>query len=253
MMESTYTPPSNDLRRAFLTNEQLWNVFLIIGFLLFIWSIKDLRWHALVPGTGFILKGLGASILLSIASIGIGLFIAIPIAAARVYGGVVLRVISTSFIEIVRCTPELMVLFWVYFGVPRFTGHAMSGWTAAIIAMTLIAAAYLAEVVRAGFFSVHKSQWEAGRSTGLRDISIFTRIILPQALRNMIEALLSQMVMLFKTTSLVYIVGAIEFFRAMQIVNNSVYAPFATYTLLAVVYFICCALITKIAVLFKRV
>src|SRR3546814_7318591 len=89
----------------------------------------------------------------------------------------------------------------------------------------MIAAAYLAEVIRAGFFSVARGQWEAGRATGLRDSEIFLRIILPQALRNMIGALLSQTIMLFKTTSLVYIVGVIEFFRAMQIVNNAVYAP----------------------------
>jgi polar amino acid transport system permease protein len=214
--------------------------------------MKDLRWNALVPSAGFIAKGLGVSIVLSVISIAAGLLIAVPVAAARVYGNVFVRSIATVFIEAVRCTPELMVLFWIYFGIPRLTGDPIDGWIAAIVAMTLIAAAYLAEVVRAGFFSVAKGQWEAGRSTGISDLMVFIKIILPQALRNMIGALLSQMVMLFKTTSLVYIVGVIEFFRAMQIVNNAVYAPFATYALLAVVYFVCCGLITKIAALFER-
>src|SRR3546814_20516001 len=107
-----------------------------------------------------------------------------------------------------------MVLLWSYLGSPRLTGDPIDGWVAAIVAMTMIAAAYLAEVIRAGFFSVARGQWEAGRATGLRDSEIFLRIILPQALRNMIGALLSQTIMLFKTPSLVYIVGVIEFFRA---------------------------------------
>lgn len=252
MTESTHTQPLSIPRSTLLSNERVWNIFLLIAIAVFIWSMKDLRWKMLIPSAGFIAKGLGVSIMLSVLSISVGLLIAIPIAAARVYGGFILRPVATVFIEVIRCTPELMVLFWIYFGIPRLTGNAIEGWNAAIAAMTLIAAAYLAEVVRAGFFSVSKSQWEAGRSTGLRDTSIFIRIILPQALRNMLSALLSQMVMLFKTTSLIYIVGVIEFFRAMQIVNNAVYAPFATYALLGIVYFICCALITRIAIFFDR-
>lgn len=241
-----YTPA--ELR----SKERIWKAILVIATIAFIWSIKDLRWAALWPSAGFIAKGLGASILLSIGSILAGLVVAVPVAAARVYGGVLLRFLATGFIEIVRCTPELMVLFWIYFGIPRMTGSPINGWVAAIAAMVLIAAAYLAEVIRAGLFSVNSGQWEAGRSSGLSDYHVFVKIILPQAIRNMIGALLSQSVMLFKTTSLVYIVGVIEFFRAMQIVNNAVYAPFATYALLAIVYFLCCALISKIAMFYEQ-
>jgi len=252
MTANARAEPNLSLRSSYVSNERAWNIFLIASVAVFIWSMKDLRWSALLPSAGFIAKGLGVSILLSVVSITAGLVIAIPMAAARIYGNVLVRSVATVFIEVVRCTPELMVLFWIYFGIPRLTGNPIDGWIAAIIAMTLIAAAYLAEVVRAGLFSVHAEQWEAGRSTGLRDWHVFSKIILPQALRNMTGAMLSQMVMLFKTTSLVYIVGVVEFFRTMQIVNNAVYAPFATYSLLAVVYFVCCYLITRIALLFER-
>lgn len=252
MRAKSQTVSHNSVRNRILSDQQIWNLFLLVALVVFLWSMKDLRWSALLPSAGFIAKGLGASIALSFLSIVLGLFIAVPAAAARVYGNTVVRSIAVFFIETVRCTPEIMVLFWIYFGIPRLTGDPIDGWIAAIIAMTLIAAAYLAEVVRAGFFSVPEGQWEAGRSTGISDLAVFLKIVLPQALRNMLSALLSQMVMLFKTTSLVYIVGVIEFFRAMQIVNNAVYAPFATYALLAVVYFVCCALITRVALLFER-
>lgn len=230
----------------------IWYAFLTSALCAGLWLIHDLEWQALWPSAGFIAKGIGASIFLSIVSIGFGFLVAIPMAAARVYGARPLKSVAVACIESIRCTPELMVIFWVYFGVPRITGNPVDGWFAAIFSMTLVAAAYMAEIIRAGLRSVDIGQWEAGRATGLHDLAIFSRIILPQALKNMLMALLSQSVMLFKTTSLVYIVGVIEFFRAMQIVNNRVYAPFATYTLLAIVYFICCWLITKLEVFIKQ-
>src|SRR3546814_871075 len=177
----------NAITSSRLADERIWNLFLIVAVAVFIWSMKDLRWKALVPSAGFIAKGLGVSILLSLISVAVGLIIAIPIAAARVYGNLFIKSVATFFIEVIRCTPELMVLFWIYFGIPRLTGDPIDGWVAAIVAMTMIAAAYLAEVIRAGFFSVARGQWEAGRATGLRDSEIFLRIILPQALRTMIS------------------------------------------------------------------
>ena len=241
-------------RRARLQQRQIWTWrgMLTLGVCAGLWLIRDLEWGALWPSAGFIAKGLGASVLLSVLSIGLGFLVAIPMAAARAYGARPLKSIAVACIESIRCTPELMVIFWVYFGVPRITGNPVDGWFAAIFSMTLVAAAYMAEIIRAGLKSVNIGQWEAGRATGLRDIEIFSRIILPQALKNMLMALLSQSVMLFKTTSLVYIVGVIEFFRAMQIVNNRVYAPFATYALLAIVYFVCCWLITRLEGLIKQ-
>ena len=104
----------------------------------------------------------------------------------------------------------------------------------------MIAAAYLAEIVRAGLTSVHKVQTESAYVTGLNSRQIFLYIVLPQALRNMVPAFIANFVMLFKITSLVYVIGMIDFFRAVVLVNNRDLAPFALYTAMAVVYFICC-------------
>src|SRR3546814_6883984 len=132
-------------------------------------------------------------------------------------------------IELVRATPELLVVFGLFCGLPAVTGKAVSGWTAAVAALSVIAAAHLAEVVRGGLVSVPEGQWDAARAIGLNPRQALLRVVLPQALRNMLPALIAQLVSLFKTTSLAYVVGVVEFFRAVSIVNNAVFAPYALY------------------------
>ncbi len=223
---------------------QIWSALVAAMLLYGIWHVSQYRWAPVISSWSFILKGLGVSIGLAMVSITLGAIIAVPLAILRVYGPRGASHLAVGLIETVRAIPELMVVFWVFFSIPRLTGFVVGGWTAAAIAMTTIAAAYLAEVMRAGLFSVGQGQWEAGRSTGISDTRILFHIILPQALRNMLPALLGQLIMLFKTTSLVYIVGVVEFFKATQIVNNNTFTPHATYTVLAVGYFICCSAIS---------
>jgi ABC-type amino acid transport system permease subunit len=96
------------------------------------------------------------------------------------------------------------VIFWVFFAVPALTGHKVPAWTAAIISLSLIAASYLAEVMRAGILSVPGIQTESGLATGLTRAQIMLSIVLPQALRNMIPALIATVIMMFKITSLLW-------------------------------------------------
>src|SRR3546814_7504942 len=133
-----------------------------------------------------------------------------------------LRHAVVLLIELLRATPELLVVFWLFFGLPAVTDQALSGWTAAVAALSLIAAAHLAEVVRGGLVSVPQGQWDAALAIGLSPGQALLRVVLPQALRNMLPALVAQLVSLFKTTSLAYVVGVVEFFRAVSIVNNEI-------------------------------
>jgi ABC-type amino acid transport system permease subunit len=125
--------------------------------------------------------------------------------------------------------------------VPAFTGHKVPAWTAAIASLSLIAASYLAEVVRAGLASVPRIQIESGLATGLSRAQILLEIVLPQALRNMLPALIATIVMMFKITSLIYVVGITDFFRAVILINNREFEPVALYTTLAAGYFVCCS------------
>jgi ABC-type amino acid transport system permease subunit len=132
-----------------------------------------------------------------------------------------------------------MIIFWIFFSVPPLTGTVMNAWPAALIALSIIASAYLAEVVRAGLLSVPRVHRESAYAAGLGGTTTFVHVILPQALRNMLPALIAHIVMIFKVTSLVYLIGLVDFFRATMLVNNRDYAPYPLYLTMALVYFFC--------------
>ncbi len=142
--------------------------------------------------------------------------------------------------------PELMLVFWVYFGLPVLTGSRVTAWEAALWALGLIAAAQLAEVIRGGLLAIPAGQAEAAAALGLGRIQAFGLVILPQAVRAMVPALIAQFVALFKTTTLAYAIGVMEFFRAVSVTNNALYEPTTLYTLLAAGYFLSCWAITQV-------
>ena len=222
----------------------LWRGLVAAGLLLLVWLVARERWEVVFASGAFLLKSLGVSWLLTVTSVAIGLPAGILLAVLRAGGPAVLRHLAVAIIELVRATPQLMVIFWVFFAVPAFTGHKVPAWTAAITSLSLIAASYLAEVVRAGLASVPRIQVESGLATGLSRAQILSTIVLPQALRNMLPALIATIVMMFKITSLIYVVGITDFFRAVILINNREFEPVALYTTLAAGYFICCSLLS---------
>ena len=222
----------------------LWRTTVAMVLLTAIYLLRGQRWEVVLASGPFLLRSLGTSWLLTLAATGIGLPVGILLALLRTAGPPPLRQLAIGVIEIVRATPQLMVIFWVFFAVPAMTGHKMPAWTAAIVSLSLIAASYIAEVVRAGIQSVPRVQTESGLTTGLTSVQIFFSIILPQALRNMLPALIATLVMMFKITSLIYVVGITDFFRAVILINNREFEPVALYTTLAACYFICCWLLS---------
>jgi polar amino acid transport system permease protein len=120
------------------------------------------------------------------------------------------------------------------------TGHATTPVKAALFALVLFNTSYMAEVIRAGIQSIPKGQVEASRAIGLTYLQAMRHVVLPQALRHMSPALVSRFIALFMGTSLVYIIGVTEFFRAANNVNNRVYRSYEIYGFVALVYFVCC-------------
>ncbi len=214
-------------------------VFWLAVLLASAWLLRGLRWGVVWQAAPFLLRGLAVSWELAIASVLIGLVSGTLLAAARLYGYGGIRQAAVAYIELIRSIPQIMIIFWIYFSVPRLTGAVLNAWPAALIALSLIASAYLAEVVRAGLMSVPKVHRESAYAAGLGATDIFLRIVLPQALRNMLPALIAHIVMIFKVTSLVYLIGLVDFFRATMLVNNRDYAPYALYLTMALVYFCC--------------
>lgn len=221
-----------------------WLVTVVLGF--GAWVTARLDWSRVAPSWEFLLLALGRSWWLALIAMAIGIVTAVPLALLRVYGTPWPRRLVALLIDAVRATPELMIIFWVYFTLPIVTGSQVSAWNAALGSLAVIASAYLAEVVRAGLYSVPDTQREAARALGLKSFAVFRLVVLPQALRNMLPALIAQLVSLFKTTSLVYAIGVMDFFRAVSVTNNAVYAPYPLYIVLAAGYFVSCWAITQV-------
>jgi polar amino acid transport system permease protein len=221
--------------RSVLTRTAFWLAVLLIG----AWLVRGLRWNVVWQASPFLLRGLAVSWELALLSVLIGLGTGTLLAAARLYGYPGIRHAAIAYIELIRSIPQIMIIFWVFFSAPPLTGVTLNAWTAALIALSIIASAYLAEVVRAGLLSVPRVHQESAYSSGLAANTTFFRIILPQALRNMLPALIAHIVMIFKVTSLVYLIGLVDFFRATILVNNRDYAPYPLYLTMALVYFFC--------------
>jgi His/Glu/Gln/Arg/opine family amino acid ABC transporter permease subunit len=228
------------------TQVWIWRFLVVVALIVAVWIVAALDWSRVAPSWQFLLLALGRSWWLAIVAMAIGGTAAVPLALLRVYGPRWPRRGATLLIEAVRATPELMIIFWVYFTLPVVTGSQVSAWNAALGSLSVIAAAYLAEVVRAGLYSVPAAQREAAKALGLQPFAVFRLVVLPQALRNMLPALIAQLVSLFKTTSLVYAIGVMDFFRAVSVTNNAVYAPYPLYIVLAAGYFVSCWTITQV-------
>lgn len=217
-----------------------------------VWLVKDYRWSVVINSAPLLLKGLWYSWVLTLACIAIGLPCGILLALGRRSRIGPVRYVSGAYVEIVRATPQLLVIFLVYFAVPALFGTRIPSWPAAILSLSMMAAAYLAEVVRGGLKSVPSVLIETGFSSGLSRMEILRFIVIPQALRTMIPAIIAHVVMMFKITSLIYIVGINDFFRSVVLVNNRVYEPIPLYLTLAFGYFICCYLLSRLVRLFDN-
>jgi len=152
---------------------------------------------------------------------------------------------ALAYIEIIRGTPLLMLIFWFYFLAPVLWGHSLPGHQSALISLIIFTSAYIAEIVRAGVLALPKGQMEAARGTGLSRMNAMRHVILPQALFNMIPSFVNQFVSLTKDTSLAFIIGVNELTKAATQVNNrTMTAPTEIFITIAVLYFIICYVLT---------
>lgn len=183
----------------------------------------------------FLLDGLFTTIVLSVATMVGGFLIGIAGAAARVYGGPLLRMVAASYVEVIRNTPLLVQLFLIFFGLPAF-GLRLEAVPAAIIALVINLGAYTTEIVRAGLESIPRAQIEAGESLGLSGWQVFRYIILFPALKTMFPALASQFVLLMLATSIVSQISVPDLFHAGSIIQSRTFRDFEVYAVVGALY-----------------
>jgi glutamate/aspartate transport system permease protein len=157
-----------------------------------------------------------------------------------------LNVPAATYVNLMRSVPLVLVIFWFYFLVPWIGGWVIGAkqpiqvgafWSS-VITFTLFEAAYYAEIMRAGIQSIPRGQVSAGYALGLNYWQTMGTVVLPQAFRNMLPVLLTQTIILFQDTSLVYVISATDFFGAAAKVANRDYRLVEMYTFAALVYFV---------------
>ena len=182
---------------------------------------------------------IGGTLRLAIPAIVLGFLVGIFVGLARLANAAWIRVPATVYVEFFRGVPLVMVIFWMWFIVPQLLGLPIPEYGVALIAFVIFEAAYFGEIVRAGVQSVPRGQVEAATALGMTATKTMAYVVLPQALKNMVPSLVTQMIVLFKDTSLASIIGYVDLTKAAQIVNNREIRPFELYLFIAVVYFLC--------------
>jgi His/Glu/Gln/Arg/opine family amino acid ABC transporter permease subunit len=182
---------------------------------------------------------IGGTIRLAIPAILLGFILGIFVGLARLARAEWLRWPATIYVEFFRGVPLVMVIFWIWFIIPQLLRLPIPEYGVALTAFVIFEAAYFGEIVRAGVQSVPRGQVEAATALGMTTTRTMAHVVLPQALKNMVPALVTQMIVLFKDTSLASIIGYVDLTKAAQIVNNREIKPFELYLFIAVVYWIC--------------
>ena len=191
------------------------------------------------------LGGVATTLLLAVSTLLLTLPLAILVGLARTSSRPFLAWAAAGYVNTVRGLPLLLVIFWAYFAVPLVTGGGLSPFSTMLCALVAYETAYLGEVVRAGIMALPTGQFEASKALGLRYWTTMRKVVLPQALFNMIPSILNQFVVVVKNTSLAYVIGVDELTNAAYQVNGQLLTkPFEVYALLAVAYFCLCATLT---------
>lgn len=199
----------------------------------------------------FIVSAIQFTLLLSVIAFAGGMVGGVLVMLARVSQIRTVRLLATTFIRVFQSTPLLMQLFLIFFGFDLF-GFEVSALTAAAVALTLHASAFLGEIWRGCVEAVPKGQSEAGWALGLNHYHRMTSIVLPQAAKIAIPPTAGFLVQLIKGTSLASIIGFVELTRAGQIINNNTFQPFMVFSLVAALYFVICWPISLFARLMER-
>ncbi len=175
-----------------------------------------------------------------------GALVGLAIALARTASSRPLQPLATAYIRLFQATPLLMQLYLIYFG-SNMLGFRLEPWSAAALAYTLYASAFLGEIWRGCIQAIPRGQWEGARAVALSYADQMRFVILPQALRIAVPPTVGFLVQLLKGTSLASIIGFVELTRAAQVVNNSTFRPFTVYALVAAIYFSLCWPLSRLA------
>jgi glutamate/aspartate transport system permease protein len=200
-------------------------------------DLSFFSWGVLGP---FVARGLVFSLWLTFVSTLGGIAFGTVLALMRLSGRTALEIPAASYVNTMRSIPLVMVLLWFYLLIPFAIGRPIGAELSAVITFIAFEAAYFSEIVRAGIQSIPRGQVNAGYALGMTYGQNMKLVILPQAFRNMLPVFLTQTIILFQDTSLVYAIGAYDLLKGFETAGKNLGRPVEAYLLSAIVYLIIC-------------
>ena len=188
----------------------------------------------------YVTKGFLFSLQLTLVAMVGGIVLGTLLALMRLSGKPWLAGPAAAYVNTMRSIPLVMVILWFFLLIPLMIGRPMGAEVSALITFTLFEAAYYSEIMRAGIQSVPRGQVFAGYAMGMSYRQTMQLVVLPQAFRNMIPVLLTQTIILFQDTSLVYAIGAYDMLKGFEVAGKNFGRPIEAYLAAAVLYFVMC-------------
>ena len=189
-----------------------------------------------------LVEGLGVTIKVSLLAILVGIVIGVLVALCNVSRLKLLRFVGGVYTDIIRGTPSVTQLMFIYFVV--FASVHWEKWIIAAIAFGINSGAYVSEIIRAGILSVDHGQTEAGRSLGLNAYQTMSRIVIPQAVKNIFPALCNEFIVLIKETAIVGYVGLMDIQKAGDFIKSATYKPVMPLLGTAIIYYVLIKILT---------
>jgi glutamate/aspartate transport system permease protein len=202
--------------------------------------LADFDSSVVIASLPFLWVGLLFTLKLTLIAMCGGMVLGTLLALARRSNNPALSAFAIAYVTVMRSIPLVMVILWFFLIIPLLTGQPLGAENSAIITFTAFEAAYYSEIVRAGINSVPRGQLAAAQALGLGHGQTMAHVVLPQALRNMLPVLLTQTIILFQDTSLVYAIGAKDLLKAAEITGKNYNRPVEMYVFVAAVYFTIC-------------
>ena len=188
--------------------------------------------------SSYVLKGFVFSLQLTFIAMLGGIALGTVLALMRLSSKSWLILPAAAYVNTMRSIPLVMVILWFFLLIPLAIGRPLGAEMSAIITFTLFEAAYYSEIMRAGIQSIPRGQVAAGYALGMSYGQTMGLVVLPQAFRNMLPVLLTQTIILFQDTSLVYAIGAYDLLKGFEVAGKNFNRPVETYLVAAVLYFI---------------
>ncbi|MBR0653202.1 amino acid ABC transporter permease [Roseomonas terrae] len=186
----------------------------------------------------FILRGLMGTLRLAATCVVAGVVLGLLFASAQLSRFAPLRLLGVAYVEFFRNIPVLVQIFWCYFTLPILTGMQPNAFSAAAVAISLYAGAYLAEIFRSGIQSIERGQWEAARAIGFGHLALMRWVVLPQAVRAVVPPLTNQVMEIVKTTTVASTIAYGEILYSAKVLSDQEFRPIESYTAVGIFFIV---------------